>query len=273
MKKISFFCITLSPSHEKIIRKLSYIPVGLGDKQFSHHCLNDKNGKNISYKNKYYGEYTFHYWLWKNYLHQINTEWVGFCQYRKFFVKKKVDEKNLNFLDLQNYVIKYLDSNDQDFEYILGTQFSVKNFKISKILKKHLIAFLLNPSVIMNKDKRNLKFHFDLFHGKGNLDLALNYLDEENKKDFQTFMQQKTSFNPHNMFICRTEILKKYYEVVFPWLEKCESIFGLRNSSDYGLQRIYAFLAERFLSYWACKNYKVKEYPIIVKDLSDYKNL
>ena len=38
------------------------------------------------------------------------------------------------------------------------------------------------------------------------------------------------------------------------------------------MQRIYGFLAERFLSYWFSERYKVKELPIIVKDLNDYKN-
>ena len=86
-------------------------------------------------------------------------------------------------------------------------------------------------------------------------------------------MYKETAFNPHNMFICKTEILKSYYEVVFPWLERCENKFGLNNLEGYGLKRIYWFLAERFLSYWFLKNYKIKELPIIVKDLSDYKNL
>ena len=85
-------------------------------------------------------------------------------------------------------------------------------------------------------------------------------------------MNNETSFNPHNMFICKTEILKKYYNEVFPWLEKCESQFGFNDLEGYGLKRIYGFLAERFLSYWFKKNYKVKELPIIVKNLSDYKD-
>ena len=42
-------------------------------------------------------------------------------------------------------------------------------------------------------------------------------------------MNNNTSFNPHNMFICKTEILKSYYEIIFPWLEKCENIFGFEN--------------------------------------------
>ena len=73
------------------------------------------------------------------------------------------------------------------------------------------------------------------------------------------------------MFICKTKILKSYYEVIFPWLERCEEAFGYNELKGYGLQRIYGFLAERFLSYWFNRNFKVKEYPIIVKDLSDYR--
>ena len=67
MKNLSMFCLTLNPDHEKIIKNLSYIPVGLGKKNFSKECFSDKIGLNISQKNPYYGEYTFHYWIWKNY--------------------------------------------------------------------------------------------------------------------------------------------------------------------------------------------------------------
>ena len=91
MKNISIFCLTLDPKHEKLIERLSYIPVGLGDKIFPNNFLNDKKGQNISSKNNNYGEYTFHYWIWKNYLDKIETEWVGFCQYRKFFVNKSLN--------------------------------------------------------------------------------------------------------------------------------------------------------------------------------------
>ena len=34
MKNISMFCLTLDPDHEDIIKSLSYIPVGLGKKNF-----------------------------------------------------------------------------------------------------------------------------------------------------------------------------------------------------------------------------------------------
>ena len=39
MKNISIFCLTLDPDHEKTIEKLSYIPVGLGSKNFQKNVL------------------------------------------------------------------------------------------------------------------------------------------------------------------------------------------------------------------------------------------
>ena len=83
------FCITLDNNHYQKIKDFGYFPVGLGPKIKNENFLRDNTGHNMTKKNPYYGEYTFHYWLWKNYLDSIKTEWVGFCQYRKFFVKKK----------------------------------------------------------------------------------------------------------------------------------------------------------------------------------------
>ena len=52
------FCLTMNPDHLDQIKKLSLIPVGLGDKNFSDEFLSDKSGSSISKKNPYYGEYT-----------------------------------------------------------------------------------------------------------------------------------------------------------------------------------------------------------------------
>ena len=69
------------------------------------------------------------------------------------------------------------------------------------------------------------------------------------------------------MFICRSKkILDKYYNTIFEWLERCENLFGF-DLKGYGKIRIYAFLAERFMSYWFNKNTKVKEWPILFYDL------
>ena len=267
MNSLKIFCITLNPKHENIIRNLSYIPVGLGTETFSKNCLTDKTGENIANKNLFYGEYTFHYWIWKNYLKNLKTEWVGFCQYRKFFVKEELDEKNISFDHFKKILINNENLNYEKYDCILGNKFSVENYKISKIFKNHLIEFIKNPILIFNKKKRNLKFHFDLFHGKGNLDLSMELLNADNKNDFKNYMKNKTSFNPHNMFICKTKILKNYYDAVFPWLKKCEEKFGFHNLKGYGLKRIYGFLAERFLSYWFKSYTKSIIWPIYFKNI------
>ena len=45
MNNLKMFCITLEPSHFDFIKKLNYIPVGLGQKKFSNDWLTDRTGK------------------------------------------------------------------------------------------------------------------------------------------------------------------------------------------------------------------------------------
>ena len=116
--------------------------------------------------------------------------------------------------------------------------------------------------------KRIKNFHFDLMHGENNLNKAIDLLDETNKDDFRKFVNNKVLFNPHIMVICKSkEKLKKYYEDLFSWLEKCEKLFGFKNLKGYGLTRMYGFLAERFMSYWFQKNTKYTTMPVIFYDI------
>ena len=54
---------------------------------------------------------------------------------------------------------------------------------------------------------------------------------------------------------------------MFPWLERCEKLFGFKDLKGFGKIRIYGFLAERFMSYWFQKNTRVKTMPIIFYDI------
>jgi hypothetical protein len=90
------------------------------------------------------------------------------------------------------------------------------------------------------------------------------------RNDFRIFIN-KQSFNKENMFICRSKkVIKEYYKSVFPWLQRCENIFGF-NLSTWHEIRIYAFLAERYLSYWFNKYTIVKEWPIFFYDTNKNK--
>ena len=266
MKNLKMFCISLEPNHYEFIKKLGYTPVGLGEKDFNQNWLNDKSGINISKKNKHYGEYTYHYWIWKNYLNKLSDEWIGFCQYRKFWSLK--EHKHINITSLNSQILKEIPKKFENYETILGEPMYVNQWRTMKFLKTALKIFLKKPILILDKRKRNLNFHFDWMHGENNLSKAINLLNEEDRDSFSKFVNNEVSFNPHNMFICKSKIkLQKYYEDLFPWLEKCEKIFGFENLEGYGKTRIYGFLAERFMSYWFKKNTKYATIPIIFYDI------
>ncbi len=265
------YCLTTRDEDLETIKSLGYLPVGLGENIKSSGFLRDNYNHNIFKKNDYYGEYTFHYWMWKNYLDKLDEEWIGFCQYRKFWTTSGNDVSKISFEDFQKVLLKEISDNDDKYESIIGDQLYINQFKFTKFIKKDFISMIKNPSLFFNKNKRTLKFHFDLMHGKGNLDKAINLLDQDDKKDFSEFVNSEVSFNPHNMFICRSKkILKNYYESIFPWLERCEREFGF-ELEGYGLRRIYGFLAERYMSFWFKKYTKYKTLPIVFKDLKDFK--
>ena len=270
MKNLQIFCLSLNPEHKNLIEKLNYIPVGLGESSFSKGWLSDKTQENISAKNKYYGEYTFHYWLWKNDILDFDG-WVGFCQYRKFWKKNSINCRINKFETLDNIVLKEIPKSFNEYESIIGENLFVNQFRFSKFVKHNFKTMLFKPELLLNKKKRTIKFHFDMMHGHGNLDKAIQVLDTKDKNDFNDFVNSEVSFNPHNMFICRNKkILYSYYESLFAWLSNCEKIFGFKELKGFGLQRIYGFLAERYMSYWFKKYTKYKILQIQFKDITDF---
>ena len=268
MNNLTMFCLSTEPKHLNTIKEFSYLPVGLGKEKFSDDWFVDNKGENISIKNKHYGEYTFHYWLWKNYLDKIEDGLIGFCQYRKFW---SLNNNNLlpnSFNQLESLVLKNIPQSYEKFDVILGEESFVNRFKPMKFIKRGFKLLLKNPLVLFDKNKRNIKFHFNLWHGSDYLKKAIELLDNNNRSDFSNFVNNKTSFNPHNMLICKSKkILSNYYTEVFPWLKRCEQEFGFKNLSGYGQTRIYGFLAERFMSYWFQKNTKFTTMPIVYYDV------
>ena len=265
---MKMFCITIFDNHYEKIKKLGYLPVGLGQSINSKDFITDKTKINISDKNPYYGEYTFHYWLWKNKIIEGEKDWVGFCQYRKFWLKDEFRGEIKNLVSLKEQVLTEIPNKLNDYESILGEPLYINQLRISKFLKKNLVTMIKNPLLFFDKNRRNIKFHFDMMHGNGNLEKAIELLDLKEREDFKKFVNSEVCFNPHNMFICKSQkTLNDYYNSIFPWLERCENQFGF-NLDGYGLKRIYGFLAERYLSFWFKKYTKFKTLPIIFKDIT-----
>jgi hypothetical protein len=91
-------------------------------------------------------------------------------------------------------------------------------------------------------------------------------LNDDDKLDFKKFVENNNKFNPHIMFIAKPKIIKLWFSTLFPWLEKCEKIFGFENLKGYDTTRIYAYLAERYQSFWFKKYTVYKENPWIFID-------
>jgi multisubunit Na+/H+ antiporter MnhB subunit len=72
------YCLCLQDNFFKNLKIIHYKPVGLGSNFFLGDYLRDDLGKNISFKNNYYGEYTFHYWFWKNMLNKLNIQYENY---------------------------------------------------------------------------------------------------------------------------------------------------------------------------------------------------
>ena len=80
MHNATIYCHCLYDEMLSEIKKVGYVPVGLGSGKFSKEWLKDDTLINISHKNKYYAEYTFYYWFWKNILSNVkDNHWIGFC--------------------------------------------------------------------------------------------------------------------------------------------------------------------------------------------------
>ena len=268
---IYMYCISADENDLTLIENLNYIPVGLGNSNFSDKWMRDDKGHNISFKNKWYGELTFHYYFWKNLLDKSpDNIWIGFCAYRDIWVnyeeylKYKNDPINYQnnntnrYQEINEIALKDPHESWGNYEVILGDEIYLDNMKIMKMIKYGKLSLLRNPKAIL-KSGRTIRWHFDMFHGNGLIDIAANLLNENEKEDFKKFINTNTSFNRGNMFICKSnKIMHEFYNSLFPWLEKCEKKFGL-NLEGYEKTRLYAFLSERFIPYWFKKytNYLV----------------
>ena len=135
-----------------------------------------------------------------------------------------------------------------------------------KLIKHGKIAMLRNYKEIF-KSKFSIRFQFDMYHGNGNLDKAIEILPEKDRQDFKFYVKNNYEFNQGNMFISKSsKIIDSYFSEVFEWLKNCESIFGF-NLKGYSKIRMYTFLAERFLPYWFKKYTKALEWPVVYCDI------
>mgnify|MGYP001228549271 CR=1 FL=1 len=258
-KKLEIYCVT--NKRIKYLENFEYKLAAVGKENFPDNYMKSNLNQNIFYKEQYYSELTFHYWFWKNKLKKDDDKWIGFCQRRRFWINKESENRKINNKNFNEIFLTKAQKEWENYDSIICKPISINNVKKMKMIKKGFSNILKNPSIFFDTNKQNIKLHFDLHHGNGNLDKAISLLDKNDKDDFYEYVVSKTHYNPHIMFISKPEILEKWFSTLFPWLKRCEKIFGFQNLKGYETTRIYAYLAERYLSFWFKKYSSALEWP------------
>ena len=264
MNKIKIYCVTNKLVN--FIKKDNYKFGWVGkDIIAEKKYLKCDYGDNIFYKEQYYSELTFHYWYWKNLLTiEDSQQWVGFCQKRRYWLKNQTQDK-INVDNINEYLLTDIDNDTRDYEALICNPIEVSTKKM-KLIKRGWRNILSKPSIFFDPSLINLSDHFDIHHGFGHLEKAVNLLNVNDRNDFKEYLKVNKKFNPHIMFISKKKIINNWFNALFPWLEECEKIFGFEKLSGYDTRRLYAYLSERYLSFWFKKYTKYKNHPWVFLD-------
>ena len=223
-RNLQIFCTSIN--YHKVIDTLpDYIyPLGLGENTFPTNWYNEKNGKNISNLNQYYGELTGLYWIWKNKLVEMKRDdLIGNCHYRKLWLNNLyINKQKFSFSSLYSKLLNPIN------------------------ISSECESIQVQPINFQNK---NLSKDFQEVHKIDILNDCVNFLDENNKSLFLKHLDKNVLY-PLNMFITKVDLFEKYCETLFPWLEKCLNLCLKKNLCIGYNTRLPAFLAERFTSFW-----------------------
>ena len=264
MNNLEIYCVT--DKRLEYLENSDYNLAAVGKNNFPGNYYRCDSGDNIFYKEEYYSELTFHYWFWKNKLDINSDNWIGFCQKRRFWLKKNENINNLSLNVISSKLLKTVPDEWKNRDSVICEPIDLTNPKKMKVLKKGWKNFIKDPTILFNKRKQTIKLHFDMFHGYGKLDQAIDVMHEKDQFEFRNYVNQSTSFNPHIMFIAKPDIINKWFFDLFSWLYKCESIFGFKELKGYETKRLYAYLSERYLSFWFKKYSNYIEWPYIFID-------
>lgn len=195
------------------------IPMHAG-KAISKHNLNmigDNTNINISHKNRYYGELTGMYWVWKN----IQSEYIGFCHYRRYF----------NFYTPRAFDFIHHDILKNSPQIYTPT---------TNVLKHDIIV----PQPL--KLNQSIESQYIYNHRQHDWEMLISII----KKKYPNY-----SFNvvknqylyPFNMFISKYDIFIFYMEFLFDLLFELESKITLPPEHSYQ-SRVFGFIGERLLN-------------------------
>lgn len=209
--------------------------------------LHDNIGTNIAGRNKYYGELSGHYWVWKNFLPKTKAEYIGFCHYRRFF--------DFGFTQMPDIPFRPMFLNE--FEPLF-----------EKYTEENIMKCIEGYDIILPH-----KFYFGKplyeqyieFHPKEDLDLALDIIKElypEYYSTAQKVMADNEMFMCLN-FIMKTKLVEEYMEWIFNILAELEKRNDWSKYTNYLDIRVAAFIAERFFNIWLLYNIEKRSLKVL----------
>lgn len=224
----------MTVKHLNVLEKLpSYIiPFGLGANQYPSNWLNENTGDNILHLNKFYGEATGIYWIWKNYLNKVSEDdWIGFCQYRRLWLNNLFSFKQ-----------------KKNLSSLYSNLLSIKNniFSTSS-------SILLQPTVMKNQ---TVLGQFGSLYGENIINKCAEFVKDEDKEDFKKYLKGN-KFSICNMFITKPKIFNLYCLDMFKWIDKCYDYCNKNKMLNNKNMRLPVFMVERFTSFWFEKYSKV----------------
>ena len=202
MKNLKIYCVT----NKKLdfVSKSNYFFGWVGEDPAPKDYLTCNTQDNIFIKEKFYSELTFHYWYWKNKLKNENdSDWIGFCQKRRFWIKNEAKEKNINTNNANDFLIDKAEELPKNVESIICNPIKVNNVKKMKMIKRGMKSLIKDPSIFFDTSKQSLKFHFDMHHGYRNLEKAISVMNDKDRLGFLDYVENNISFNPHIMVISK----------------------------------------------------------------------
>lgn len=219
-----------------VLNKLpSYItPFGLGKNIYSDTWLQENKGDTINEYNKFFGEATGMYWIWKNLIKNFNeNDWIGFCQYRRLWLNDLFEEKQ-----------KY------NFSSVYSNLLKEDNLIFDKAE-----SILLQPTVFY---KDTLFQQFDKIYGENILYDCLNLIENEKEKNnFENYLKNN-SISICNMFVTKPKYFVSYCKSMFNWIFKCYDFCKGKNLLNGHNTRLPIFLVERYTSFWFHNHTNVK---------------
>jgi len=249
MNKFHIYCLSVDEyTFFKYLPK-NIIPLILNDKKIKDNYLNGSTKDNIHHLNKYLGEFTGIYWVYKNKINEYNdNDLIGFCQNRRFFLN---DE----------YIVNHKINSDL-FSKLLSIETDI--FNKSKTI-------MVTPQKLKNE---NIYDHFKNNHSEKLMKESFKILDQNNSKLFQEYLKNN-EYSVCNMFITRVNIFKIYCKFIFPFLNKILEFCLKENLCQNKNIRLPAFFIERFTSFWFHNYFQVDYLPYAVLNryyTSDYLN-